>query len=97
MAECEPLHRRYDRLANGPVQVGQLPPDLHVAGKVAWMVYAGSYRDLGAKGWDAFWEKFRAANLSMRGAPGDVYVCPPEAHGADRQSHMLTILWAPVE
>ena len=96
MAECDPLHQMYDRHANGPLQVGQLPPVLHVEGKVAWMVYAGPYRDLAAKGWDVFWERFRASKLSMRGAPGDVYVCPPEAHEEDHQARMLTILWAPV-
>ena len=33
----------------------------------------------------------------MRGVPGDLYVCSPDAHEADGQREMLTLLWAPVE
>jgi hypothetical protein len=60
-------------------------------------VYAGPYEDLGEDGFAAFWQKFRAARLQMQGPPGDLCICPPEAHEADGGKRMLTILWAPVE
>lgn len=97
MVECEPMHRAYDNLANGRLQVGELPPHMRVQGKVAWMVFGGPYSELGERGWPDFWQKVGQAKLRMTGAPGDVYVCPPEAHKEDRQARMLTILWAPVE
>jgi hypothetical protein len=96
MAECEEFHKEYDRIANGPIQVGTLPAFLRVNGKVAWMVYAGPYRELGEKGFSAFWQKFRAANLTMDGPPGDIYVCPPEVHEVEGGKRMLTMIWAPV-
>jgi hypothetical protein len=96
MRECEEFHKQFDGIASGPLQMGSLPPALRVTGKVAWMVYAGPYRDLGEKGFGAFWPKLRAAKLTMHGAPGDLYVCPPEVHEAEGGKGMLTILWAPL-
>ena len=54
MPSCESIHRAYDGLANGAVQVGELPEWMRVRGRVAWYVYAGSYRDIGEKGWQVF-------------------------------------------
>jgi hypothetical protein len=55
--ECEEFPKQFDGIANGPIQVGRLPPTLRVTGKVAWMVYAGPYRDLGEKGLGVFWQE----------------------------------------
>jgi hypothetical protein len=91
------IHKQYDKFANGPIQVGELPKWMHVKGKVAWYVFQGPYSDLGPKGFGAFWKKFSEAKLKMAGPPGDVYVCSPESHKADKQAKMLTIIWCPVE
>ncbi len=96
MTCCEEEHKAYDGLANGEVQVGELPSRTHVKGRVAWYVYQGPYRGLPEQGWDVFWRKFATRNLKMEGAPGDVYVCNPGCHKEDAQAKMLTILWAPV-
>lgn len=95
MVSCDEVHRAYDAIANGPVQVGELPDWLHVRGRVAWYVYAGPYRDMGENGWQTFMRKVQASNLKPRGPPGDVYVCDPEDHKGDREASMITILWAP--
>ena len=96
MTCCEAMHKRFDSLANGEVQVGELPESTRVTGRVAWYVYQGAYREMTPKGWELFWRKFTTANLKMEGAPGDVYVCNPGCHKEDREEKMLTILWAPV-
>ncbi len=96
MASCEALHRAYDKIANGAVQVGELPADMHVRGRMAWYAYAGPYSDIADKGWGAFRRKLGASSMKPRGPPGDVYICNPEDHKADHQAKMLTILWAPL-
>ncbi len=65
-------------------------------GRVAWYVYAGSYREIGTKGWQAFREKIHASKLRPHGPPGDLYVCDPDDHEGPRESAMITILWAPL-
>jgi hypothetical protein len=94
---CADVHKQFDRFANGEVQVGKLPEWMHVNGKVAWYVYQGPYSELGSKGFSEFWRKFRAAKLEVAGPPGDVYVCSPECHEADKQAKMLTVIWCPVK
>lgn len=42
-------------------------------------------------------DEFRAENLRVPGAPGDIYVCPPEAHENDEQAKMHTVIFAPIE
>ncbi len=97
MASCEALHRQYDAIANGPVQVGNLPDWMHVRGRTVWYVYAGPYADISQKGWRVFMQKVHSSGTKPRGPPGDVYVCDPDDHKADLQATMLTILWAPLE
>ena len=96
MPKCDTFHKEYDRLANGPVQVGELPAWSHVKGKVAWYVYRGSYAGLG-QAWQKFAQKRTAAKLAGYGAPGDLYVCDPADHPVDREAKLLTILWAPLK
>ena len=91
------MHRQFDRFANADVQVGKLPEWMHVCGKAAWYVYQGPYSELGSKGLDAFWKKFGDAKLEMSGPPGDVYICSPSCHKADKQAKMLTIIWCPIK
>jgi hypothetical protein len=43
MAECDDIHRQFDRLANGALQVGELPAWTRVQGKVAWYLFQGPY------------------------------------------------------
>lgn len=97
MTCCGDVHKEYDKFANGPVQVGELPEWMHIKGKVAWYVYQGPYSELGLKGFSDFWKKFGNAKLKMAGAPGDVYICSPECHETDKQAKMLTIIWCPVQ
>jgi hypothetical protein len=97
MSCCEEIHKDYDSKANREIQLGELPPFMHVKGRVAWYVYQGPYEHISSKGWDVFWQKFAARNVKMEGAPGDVYVCSPSCHKEDRQAKMLTVLWAPIE
>jgi hypothetical protein len=94
---CVDLHKQYDKLANGAVQVGELPERMHINGKVAWHVFQGPYSELGPRGFTEFWKKFGKAKLKMAGPPGDVYICSPECHEADKQAKMLTIIWCPIE
>jgi hypothetical protein len=94
---CTDIHKQYDKFANGAVQVGELPEWMHIKGKVAWYVFQGPYSELGSKGFRTFWKKFSEAKLKMNGAPGDVYICPPESHEADKQAKMLTIIWCPIK
>jgi hypothetical protein len=97
MTCCDDVHKQFDRLANGKVQIGELPQWTRVTGKVAWYVYQGPYSELGSKGFSTFWQKFGEAKLKMDGPPGDVYVCSPECHEKDKQAKMLTIIWCPVK
>ena len=94
---CSDVHKLFDKLANGKVQVGELPKWMHVSGKVAWYVYQGPYSELGSKGFSTFWRKFGEAKLEMAGPPGDVYVCSPDCDEADKQTKMLTIIWCPIK
>ena len=96
MANCDATHKQYDRLANGAVQVGELPPSTRVKGKVAWYVYQGPYTGLG-DAWQEFARKRTAAKLRGQGSPGDVYVCDPMDHEKDGGKKLLTILWAPLK
>ena len=41
------IHRQFESLANGDVQIGELPEWLHVRGTCAWYVYQGPYSGLG--------------------------------------------------
>jgi len=84
MTCCTDLHKQYGKLANGPIQVGELPGWMHLNGKVAWYVFQGPYSELGPRGFSDFWKKFSEAKLKITGAPGDVYICPPECHEADK-------------
>jgi hypothetical protein len=95
-ALCEPAHREWDRLANGPVQVGHLPPWTRIQGRVAWSVWRGPLDMLG-EAWVFFHRKVRAANLGRpAGPPGDVFICRPEDHVDDHQASLLTILYLPL-
>jgi len=97
MASCEALHARFDAIANGPVQVGELPESMHLRGRMVWYVYQGPYCEISEKGWGVFMQKIRSSGVKPRGPPGDVYACDPKDHEADHQAKMLTILWAPLE
>ncbi len=96
LRSCDRFHSEFDRLANGEVQIGQLPAWMHVNGRVAWYVFQGPYSGI-SKGWSEFWAKFRKAGLSIEGAPGDVYVCPPDEHKDEDQRTLISILWAPLK
>lgn len=94
-AKCAAIHAEYDRLANGPLQLGELPAWMNVRGRVAWSVYQGSYEGLGLA-WAAFMHTVGARyGAKMSGPPGDVYVCDPADH-TDDTGRMTTILFAPV-
>jgi hypothetical protein len=41
------LHRQFESLANGDVQVGEMPEWMHVRGRCGWYVYQGPYSSLG--------------------------------------------------
>ena len=96
IVECDEMHRQFGALANGDVQIGELPAWTRIHGRVAWYVYSGPYSELGEKGWRAFWTKFTTAPATMGGVPGDLYVCSPDAHVEEGQKDMLTLLFAPV-
>jgi hypothetical protein len=96
MAECDDIHRQFDALANGALQVGELPAWTRVQGKVAWYVFQGPYGGM-SEGWRQFWHKYRDAKLGhFNGVPGDLYVCPPEMHEADHGAKLTTILFVPL-
>lgn len=96
MATCDEVHRAYDGLANGAVQVGELPSWMHVRGKVAWYVFQGPYAGL-SDAWADFMQKALASDIGgVTGPPGDVYVCDPLDHLDELQGTLTTILWAPV-
>ena len=90
------FHKEYDRLANGKVQVGELPPWMHVHGRAACYIAQGPYSKLGEM-WQEFMRKVRASKLAVIGPPGDVYVCDPEKHEGDRERTLTTIMWAPMK
>jgi hypothetical protein len=95
--KCDKLHADYDRLANAGVQIGELPDWMHVRGAMCWHVYEGPYDGLG-KGWERFMRKAQEAHRErLASPPGDVYVCDPEDHKAEKQGDMITILWCPVK
>jgi hypothetical protein len=96
MASCDAMHKEYDRHANAGVQAGELPPWMHVQGRVVWYVYQGSYAGLG-RGFQEFMGKAeKAFPGKIRGPPGDLYVCPPAEHLGDRERTLTTIIWAPL-
>ena len=94
--KCAEFHRQYNRHANGDVQVGELPPWMHVQGRVAWYVAQGPYSQLSDM-WQVFMGKVQGSKVPVLGPPGDVYVCDPEDHEADAQRTLITILWAPMK
>jgi len=95
MPSCDEFHRANDRIANGEVQAGKLPPFMHVEGRVACYVAQGSYSKRGEM-WREFMTKVRAQKLPVMGPPGDIYVCDPEEH-KDTQETLSTIMWAPLK
>ena len=95
--KCDKLHAEYDRLANGAVQLGELPGWMNVRGPMCWYVYEGPYDGLG-KGWEQYMKKAQAAHgPRLGGPPGDVYACDPTDHPGEKQKDMITILWCPVK
>jgi hypothetical protein len=96
MGSHEEVHAEFDRHANAGVQVGRLPPGLHVEGRVAWHVYQGSYSKLG-EAFRAFIQTVEKTHPGKtRGAPGDVYVCSPERHVGKEERTLTTIFWVPL-
>jgi hypothetical protein len=97
MTCCDDMHEEYGQYANGDVQVGELPDNFNVKGKVAWYIYKGPYATLCSIGWSAFWEKYAQLQLTPRGSPGDIYICNPGCHEEDHQEEILTLIFCPVE
>ncbi|MCW4020634.1 MAG: hypothetical protein NWF14_05335 [Candidatus Bathyarchaeota archaeon] len=97
MSGCAKIHNQFDKLANGEIQVGELPSWLPVKGKMAWYIYQGPHSELLAKGHNEFWKKFTIASLKMAGSPGDIYLCSPENHEEDNYTKLLTIIWCPIK
>jgi hypothetical protein len=95
MALCDGAHARYDQLAAGKIQVGNLPEWTRVQGRVAWSVVKGPYSQLPAA-WQSFMRDAPGASVHPNGPPGDVYVCNPMDHQGTEES-MLTLLYVPVE
>src|SRR2546427_1960038 len=93
MPSCDEFHRANDRIANGEVQAGKLPPFMHVEGRVAWYVAQGSYSKLGEM-WREVMTKIRAQKLPVMGPPGGIYVCDPGGD-QDKQKTPSPIMWAP--
>lgn len=97
MSACEEIHQAYDAMANSDVQMGELPPWMHVQGTVAWYVFQGPYAEL-SNAWAAFMQKALAADAGeIAGPPGDVYVCDPLDHLSEAQETLTTILWVPLK
>src|SRR3989454_11305198 len=92
---CDVFHKAYDRIANGEIQAGKLPPYMHVEGRVAWYVAQGPYSKLGDM-WREFMTKVRTQELPVLGPPGDIYVCDPQEH-KDAPDTLSTIMWAPLK
>ena len=95
MLSCNEFHKTNDRIANGEVQTGKLPPYMHVEGRVAWYVAQGPYSKLGDM-WREFMTKVRTQELPVLGPPGDIYVCDPQEH-KDAPDTLSTIMWAPLK
>jgi hypothetical protein len=96
MPLCDAAHKQFDQLANGSLQVGNLPSWTRVQGKVAWFVWRGPLDMLG-EAWAFFHRKVRAAEPGRPdGPPGEVFICRPEDHVDDKQSKLLTILYLPM-
>ncbi len=96
MSVCDAAHQMFDPLANGDLQVGTLPAWTRVQGKVVWFVWRGPL-DLLGEAWAFFHRKVRAAGPGQPdGPPGEVFLCRPEDHAADRQTRLLTILYLPL-
>lgn len=97
MVACEALHRDYDGLANGDVQVGELPSWTHVRGPVAWYVFQGPYATL-SDAWASFMQKALASGVGeLVGPPGDLYVCDPLDHLGQTEEKLTTLLWVPLK
>lgn len=93
----EDIHHEFDRYADDGFHIGELPPWLHVRGKVAWYVFRGAYTGLGSA-WATFPKKVLASKRAEpSGPPGEVYVCDPDDHKGAREAKMLTILWIPLK
>ena len=91
---CEKYHQMFEHLANGPIQTGELPPELRVIGNTAWWVYRGSHDGMGAA-WGEFGRRVQAATVGGGSGPmGDIYLCDPNDH-PDSWEEMLTMLWSP--
>jgi len=90
------FHKQYDRFANGSVQTGELPPWMHVHGRVAWYVAQGPYSKLGEM-WQEFMKNVQASKLPVMGPPGDVYLCDPKDHPGESERKIITIIWAPMK
>src|SRR3989475_10370931 len=95
MPSCDEFHRANDRIANGEVQAGKLPPFMHVEGRVAWYVAQGSYSKLGEM-WREVMEKVRAQKPPVMGPPGGIYVCDPEGD-QDTEEAPSPDIWGPPE
>jgi hypothetical protein len=97
MPICDGVHRNWDPIANGVLQVGNLPDWCRVRGRVAWYVARGPVSELGPA-WAAFHEKVAAARPGRPdGPPGDVLVCDPQDHKADGEKSLLTVLYLPIQ
>ncbi len=96
MRLCDLVHRDYDRFANKNVNVGELPPWMHIQGKVVWYVFQGPYSGL-SEAWATFHRKVVASKRGEPyGPPGDVFVCDPDEHKADPET-LTTILFMPLK
>src|SRR2546428_5774336 len=93
MPSCDEFHRANDRIANGEVQAGKLPPFMHVEGRVAWYVAQGSYSKLGEM-WREVMKKNPAQKVPGVGPPWGIYVFDP---GGDKDppETLSTIKWGP--
>jgi hypothetical protein len=90
MASCDRAHAEFDQVGTGKIHIGSLPEWTSVHGQVAWSLSKGPYDKL-PDAWDSFMKE--AMKHPARGPPGDVYLCTPGEHEAER---MLTVLYLPV-
>jgi hypothetical protein len=96
MATCARAHTEYDRYANGELQAGLLPAELHVQGRVAWYVPQGPSSTI-ARAFPAFLERVQSKYPGqVRGTPGDVYVGSPDDHRGAAESSLMTLFWVPL-
>src|SRR3989442_2738751 len=96
MPSCDEFHRANDRIANGEVQAGKLPPFMHVEGRVAWYVAQGSYSKLGEM-WREVLTKNRAPKIPGVGAPGGNYSFDPAGDQGNRQTRLPLLSGRAVE